>query len=176
MSEDTAPPVESESEGFIPPDFGETGKLRVGEEPELEPEEPEAEPVTELTDEERKQFRTVMAIGKRTKKFSLLDHPFVIQTIMCDDELRIGLTVRKFQDTTSFSRAYQCATVAAAIVSVDGENWNNSLAANPDYDELFARKFDKVVKMHPMVVQYVYDQVKTLEVEFAQLLAKLGKL
>lgn len=171
-----------ETEEFTPPDFGEDGRLRVGTEEadDIEHEdgegESEAAPVTTLTDEERAQFRTLMGVGKRTKKFSLFDHTVVIRSLMCDDELRIGLMTERHKSSTGFSRAYQCATVAAAIVSIGNDNWNNSLAAEPDPDELFTRKYRKVLDLHPMVVQYIYDKVQELESEFAELLTKLGKL
>jgi hypothetical protein len=132
--------------------------------------------VTTLTEEERLQFRTFMNIGKRTKKFPLFDHTIVISSLMCDDELRIGLAVEKHKNSTGFSRAYQCASVAAAIVSVDNDNWNNSIMADPDPDELFMRKFQKALTLHPMVIQYIYTEMTKMEAEFAELLNKLGKL
>lgn len=148
-------------------DGGEAG------EPGDDPDEPET---VELTAEERRQFRTLLTIGKRTKTVPVFDHSVVIQSLSCDDELRIGLYVKDHRDSTGYSRAYQCATVAASIKSVDGEQWGVGLTTEPDPDSEFERKYKKVVKLHPMVVQMIYNEINKLDLEFAELAAKVGKL
>lgn len=134
------------------------------------------EETVELTPEERQQFRTLLSIGRRTKKISIFDHSVVIRSLNCDDELRIGLYVRDHRDSTGFSRAYQCATVAASIKSVDDEVWDFGLTSEPDPDAVFERKHKKVVDLHPMVVQMIYNEITKLDLEFAELAAKVGKL
>lgn len=150
---------------------------RIEDDPDVEdaPEEEREDPITELTDEERAQFRYLVNIGRRTKTIHVFDHAIVVQSLNCDDELRIGQFTKAHRDSTGFARAYQCATVAAAIRSVDGQSWEQSLAADPDPDEMFERKLKKVLPWHPLTVGKVYDELMAMEAEFADLAEKLGK-
>ena len=108
----------------------------VADEPEVKPEEQ----ITELTEEERAQFRSLLAIGKRVKTVYLFDQKIEIATLMSDDEIRVGDRVKKHVDSPAYNRAYQVAYVASAIRSVNGESWMNTLEQNPDPDVLFESK------------------------------------
>lgn len=131
---------------------------------------------TELTEEERDQFRHLLTIGKRTKTVTIFDHTIVISSLMTDDDLILGEKVKQYRDNPNYSAIYRAATVAASIQSVDGERWGQSLFADADKSVVFEQKFTKVLSMHNLVTQYIYNEVVTLDVEFADLAAKLGKL
>lgn len=178
---DEVPVDESVDSGFIAPEDL-PQRIRVGDDPDpdgagVDPEEDEpTTPVTELTPEERSQFRTLLTIGRRTKKVPVFDHSIVIRSLNCDDEIRVGDAVKGHEGSRAFPRAYQCAVVAAAIQSVDGEPWGTSLAAVPDPDEVFRRKQERVLEYHPLVVQMIYNAILEMDSEFGELVAKLGKL
>jgi len=175
---DEVPVDESVDPGFIAPeDLPE--RIRVGDDPEPDDEPVETAdevPVTELTAEERAQFRSLMTIGKRTKKIFVFEHAIVIRSLNCDDEILVGLETRETQGTIAWTRAHQTATVAAAIQSVDGQPWATSLALEPDPQQLFADKLKKTRELHPLVVSMIYNELLGLDAEFGELVAKLGKL
>lgn len=163
-------PIDETLEGFAPPDFS-------GPEPEdVAPEpEPEEEPKTELTPEERDMFRTLMTIGRRQKTVHLFDFPVVIRSLTCDDHIRIGDAVKKHRDSQGFGRAYQVAYLAASVLSVEGVSWENTLTPL-DADALFWHKYEKAKAFYPLVASKLYDEAVNLDVEFAELAEKLGKL
>lgn len=172
------PVDETADEAFAPPENWEPDRKRVdsdedvADEPEVKPEEQ----ITELTEEERAQFRSLLAIGKRVKTVYLFDQKIEIATLMSDDEIRVGDRVKKHVDSPAYNRAYQVAYVASAIRSVNGESWMNTLEQNPDPDVLFESKLRKAERLYPLVVQYIYRECISMDTEFAELAAKLGKL
>lgn len=153
----------------------EPDRILVGEAPEdeVEPDEPEH---TDLTEEERESFGNLLTVGRRTKTVTVFDHKVVLVSLNVDDEIMIGQATRPYKDSLTHTRAWQSATVAAAIRSVDGEAWGQSLYADAEPEVLFESKWEKVRRMYPLVVQVLYKEVTDMEVEFAELAHKLGKL
>jgi hypothetical protein len=133
------------------------------------------EPVTELTDEERRWFSALLTVGRRSKTITVYGHPVVIQTLTTSDELRIGLYCRPYQETNAFARAYQVAVCASAVRSADGKPLFSSLSEVTSEDEVFDAKVSAVEKWYPIVVSQVHRAVMELEQEFAELAEKLGK-
>lgn len=153
----------------------EPDRIRVGED-EPEEDEPDEDPYTTLTADERDSFRNLLTVGRRTKTVEIFDHKVVLASLNVDDEVRIGQATKAHTDSQTFPRVWQSATVAAAIRSVDGEAWGQSLFADADPDTLFEEKWKKVRRMYPLVVQFLYNQITDMEVEFAELARKLGKV
>ena len=171
---DELPVDETEDSALVPPGEDAEGRIRV-DNPVVE-EEPEEEPITTLTPKERQQFASLLTIGKRTKTVELFDHSIVLASLNVDDEMLVGEAVRDYQGTQGFARSYQAATVAAAIRSVNGESWDTALQPDAEPSALFHRKFTKVRKMYPLVVQSLYQECLKMDAEFAELVNKLGKL
>lgn len=167
----TAPPEDAPGDAPEYPD----GPVRVGESPEEEELDPK-EKITALTEEEREQFRSLLTVGKRLKKIHVLERPVIISSLMADDVLRIGLHVQDYRDTQAFAQAYQAATVAASVKKLEGTSWEDTLEMNPDPDVLFRKNWERTIELYPLVIQYIYNEVVTLDAEFAELAAKLGKL
>lgn len=69
--------------------------------------EAKEEEVTELTDEERVLFQSLMTVGRRSKSIDVMGHTVVIQSLRVADDLRIGLWCKKYEETRGFQRAYQ---------------------------------------------------------------------
>lgn len=137
------------------------------------PEEPEH---TTLTAEERESFSDLLTVGRRTKTVSLFDHKVVLASLNVDDEIMIGQATKEYSNSQTFPRAWQSATVAASIRSMDGEAWGQSLYADAEASVLFEEKWAKVRRMYPLVVQALYNEVIQMEAEFAELARKLGKV
>lgn len=173
MADQEAPIDETQDPGFEPPE----DRVRVADDLE-DPENTKKAPsddITELTDEERKQLVNLMSMGKRIKPVSILGHEVVLSSLMSEDELLIGDYTKPYMDTLAQARAYQIATVASSIRKVDGEQWGVSLAEHPAPEEEFFLRVEKVKKLHPLVLQYIFNECRTIETEFAELARKLGK-
>lgn len=153
-------------------------RIRVDDEPELEEDEPEPEsdPRTQLSAEERENFRDLLTVGRRTKTVDLFDHKIVLASLNVDDEVMIGQATKDFIGSQTFPRVWQSATVAAAIRSVDGEAWGQSMFQDEEPEVRFSSKWKKVRSMYPLVIQHLYNEVIQMESEFAELARKLGKV
>lgn len=152
------------------------GDRRVVGEVETEEVPPETE-VTTLTDEERRDFASLMTCGRRSKTITVMGHPVVIQTLTTADEMRIGLYTRPYSDSTlGFQRAYQVAVCAAGVREVQGKPLSSSLREVTSADEVFDRSAEAVKEFYPVVVTQIYQAIMELEREFAELAVKLGKL
>lgn len=134
------------------------------------------ETVTELTDEEREWFRSLLTVGRRYKTISVMDHSIEIQTLTIADELRIGLFCKDYKDSQADYRSYQLAVCVAGIRSIDDAPLYTSLIQNPDENEVFTKKVDRLKEYYPVVVSQIYNKIVELDKEFAELAGKLGKL
>lgn len=136
----------------------------------------EGEEVTELTAEERGWFETLLTVGRRSKTISVMGHEVVIQNLNTDDDLRIGLFCKEFQNAPpADSRAYQLATCAAGIKSVDGLPLYQPLGT-VDEQEIFDQKIARLRQYYPVVITQIYREILSLDGEFIELAQKLGKL
>lgn len=136
------------------------------------------EEITELTDEERLWFSTLMTVGRRSKVIEVMGHTVCIQNLNSDDDLRIGLWCKQYQGAPpADSRAYHLGVCAAGIRTIDGLPLYQSLFDEAEGDdELFQGKIEKLRKFYPVVVTQIYHAILELDAEFAQLAKKLGKL
>ena len=136
----------------------------------------EGELLTELSDEERLWFETLLTVGRRSKTITVMGHEVVIQNLNTDDDLRIGLFCKEFQNAPpADSRAYQLATCAAGIRSIDGQPLYQPLGGNSD-QEAFDQKAARLRAYYPVVITQIYREILSLDGEFMELAQKLGKL
>ena len=172
------PPVDPDirpPEPFV--SFGDEERIRVAT-PEQEEIAAAAagEQTTELTDEERKWFDTLLTVGRRSKTISVFGHSVVIQNLNTDDDLRIGLACKEFQGAVpAEARAYQVATCAAGIRSIDGQPLYQPLGET-DPQEMFDQKMARLRQYYPVVITQIYREILALDGEFIELAQKLGKL
>lgn len=159
------PPVGASPE---PPFFDEKGR-RVDDTPEPEPE------AEELSPEEEIMFASLLTCGRRSKTIKILDHVVVVETLNCDDDLRIGLFVKEYEGSLGDQRAYQVGVAAAGIRSFDGRPLVTTVYEGVDENALFDEKVAKIRKMYPTVVQRIYRAVMDAEKEFVALVERLGK-
>jgi hypothetical protein len=134
------------------------------------------EVITELTDEERGWFETLLTVGRRSRTVTVMGHEVVIQNLNTDDDLRIGLFCKEFQGAPpADARAYQLATCAAGIRTVDGLPVYQPLGETSD-QEMFDQKVARLRKYYPVVITQIYREILSLDGEFMELAQKLGKL
>lgn len=134
-----------------------------------------AQEVTELSPEEQLTFASLLTCGQRSKTLHILDHTVVVQSLSAADDLRVGVYAKPYAGTVGEQRAYQIAVAAAGLRSIDGQPVVNSLYEHADPAALFDQKIQMVEKMYPTVVNRIYKGVLESEVEFIDLVAKLGK-
>lgn len=147
------------------------------EEEDREKVAPETEEITELTDEERTWFSTLLNCGKRHKIITVMgDHKVAIQTLNSDDDLRIGMYTKEFKDSDAYPRAYQIAVCAAGIRTIDNRPLYQPITEDEDENAVFVEKVNRMRKFYPVVITEIYRAIMDLDTEFAELARKLGKL
>jgi hypothetical protein len=151
----------------VPPHEGEDRRL-VGEAPEAD--------ITELTDEERNQFITLMSCGKRSKTIDVMGHSVSIESLNVDDDLRAGLFTKEYRDSDAYARAVQLATCAAGIRTVNGRPLYTPISVDETSESIFQAKLSKLLKYHPVVITEIYREIINLDLEFGELAMRLGKL
>lgn len=135
------------------------------------------EKVTELTEEERGWFTSLLTCGRRHKTITVMgDHKVAIQTLNADDDLRIGLYTKVYKDSDSYPRAYQIAVCAAGIRTVDNRPLYQPISEEEDAQAVFMEKVERMSKFYPVVIAEIYRSIMDLDGEFAELARKLGKL
>ena len=136
----------------------------------------QGEELTELTDEERLWFSTLMTVGRRAKTIEVMGHTVVIQNLNTDDDLRVGLFCREFQGAPpADQRSYQLAVCAAGIRTINGLPVYQPIS-EVSADEAFTARVDRLRKYYPVVITRIYREILALDGEFVELAQKLGKL
>lgn len=102
----------------------------------------------------------LLVLGHMTTSFEFARHQFVIRTLTEGEIIRIGQLIRYARGTSSETEALKAYTVAACVVSVDGE------AVSPPYKSGYDQIFEnaKVVrKWYPIVIGEIYKRYAELE-------------
>jgi len=142
---------------------------------EAQDEETRDDGITELTDEERTLFNTLLTVGRRNKTISVMGHTVAITNLTTDDDLRVGLFCKDFLGAPpAEQRAYQLAVCAAGVRSIDGTDLVTPLRQLTD-DELYAEKVAALRRYYPVVITQIYGEILKLDAEFYELAQKLGK-
>ena len=136
----------------------------------------EAEKVTKLTDEERMLFVSLVTCGKRSKIIEVLGHSVGIESLNSEDDLRIGLYTKEYRDSDAYSRAVHIGTCAAGIRTIDGRPLYSALSEDEGPQGVFQAKVEKLKKFYPIALTEIYREILKLDLEFAELATKLGKL
>ncbi len=158
MSDHQDEPVvdEAETDGFSLPSSMDGGPIRV--------------------DPDDEEMATPETVGRLTKTFTLFEHTIVIETLNTDDEIRVFRSCKDEEGTNAYNALYRSAVNAAAIRSVDGVSWMDTLTEDPEPGVVFEQKLVKIRKYYPLINQYIYNEVIQLTGRFAELARKLGKL
>lgn len=129
--------------------------------------------VVEFDPRYKDSFEGLLFIGSLRKRFKWMGHEFVIRTLCTNEVLEVGLVAKPYQESLGEIKAYQAAVVAASILSVDGKPPPIPIT---DEDSPLESKFFYVVNhWQPVVIDMIYGQVMSLEVEVNNVLASMGK-
>ncbi|QIG58331.1 tail assembly chaperone [Gordonia phage Skog] len=176
MSEESAAPDPTVDPDLAPPE----PRRVVGEPVAVEPEQPEEAPeekITTLTDAERHDLQMLMTCGRRFKTITVLGHRVKVQTLRSGDEMRIGLYTKPHLGSQGFVRAYQVGVCAAGIVEINGTPLYSPLReADNDPDTAFQKAVEQLENFYAASLSPIYDAIMGMDVEFAELADKLGKL
>lgn len=160
----TAPPQEP-SEGTVLPE--EESRRLVGPSP--------ANKLTELQDAERVSFATLLACGQMSDEINVMDHTVVIENLDTNDDLMVGMFTKDFVGTDAYQRAWQLATVACGIRTIDTRPVYTPLVENATDQHMFDETVKRLGKYRPVVITEIYRAILALDVEFEELREKLGK-
>lgn len=131
-------------------------------------------PIPRFDDKYKDPLHGLLFIGALKKKFSWLGHEFVIKTLHNRDYGDVALCASPYRETEFFGKAYQTATVAACIISVDGQPLPTMPVLNTQTE--IQAKFDYVMdRWHSPVIDYVFTQFWELESVVRELIDELGK-
>ena len=127
-----------------------------------------------LSSEAREEFVKAMYLGRGQKTVTILGHPVTIRTLTIDEELELSLLIKKWEDTRGYPRAYKTATVALALVDIDGEPFYESISPSENESH---RRWEKTKRdFYPAFIDLVYGEFVVLEQEVGgQLAGLLGK-
>lgn len=98
---------------------------------------------------------SLLNLGELQQEFDIRGHKVILRTLKVGEELEISTFIQPFVGTIDEGRALATATIAASIVSYDG----NPLvrAVGPD-ENLLRKKFDFVrTKMYWPVIRMIYE-------------------
>lgn len=136
-----------------------------------EPEEEEELP--EFDEKHRRSFEGLLYLGRASRTFKHLGHEFIIKTMNVDEMLEISLLHQPYKGTVADMKAWQAMTLAACVVSVDGQPI--SLPVSDDQTAI-ETKFRYISKhWYPWIVDKVYEQFLILDAQVAEVLAEMGK-
>lgn len=144
---------------------------------EDEPQKKEDPGASELAFDPRMKepFEGLMFVGSLSKRFTWAGHRFEIRTLMTEEILEVGMVHRPYVGTLAEMKAYQAATVAACLVSVDDKPLPTPITNDPD-DTLLGVRFSYVIrKWSPLVMDVVYSQYLALEQKVNEVLVAMGK-
>jgi hypothetical protein len=151
-----------------PEEFVETRRL-VGE-------AVQTEQIWEPSEEERDQFATFLNVGKQTKTITVMGHKVGIESLNIDDNLRIGTFTKDYLGTEAYAEAVRVATCAAAIRTVDGRPLYLPFSQDESPESIFEARLELLKRAHTSIVMETYPHILNLDVKFAELAIKLGKL
>lgn len=145
------------------------------QEPAQAPEEPVQEPAKakEFDARHRERLTGLLFLGRLEDEFEWLGHKFVIRTRTAGEQIEAGLITQPTVGTRMEMKAWQCATVAAGVMSVDGAAIVTPLRA--DLDVPLRERYNEVLRWYQPVVDQVYERVLALEIEARELVDAMGE-
>lgn len=139
--------------------------------------QPEQEEEPTFTEEESAMFTSLLTVGCLSKVVNVFGYKIQLKTLNVDEDIQVGLALKKFDGTLAFNRAYKTLTVAAAVRSIDGAPLIQSLSPLDDIDSnSVIVKYEKVKTYYPIVIDEIYRELNDLEARMLIILSRLGKI
>jgi hypothetical protein len=99
---------------------------------------------------------SLLNLGELTQEFDVRGHKIILRTLKVGEELEISTFIQPFIGTIDEGRALATASIAAAIVSYDG---NPLVRAVGPEENLLRKKFDFVREhMYWPVIRMIYEE------------------
>lgn len=136
--------------------------------------EPEPEPSVHKFDPRyREPLSGMIYIGRLEDTFDWGGHRFVVRTLTLGEQIEAGLLIKPTLGTRVEMKAHQAATVAAGLISVDG----NPLMLPIGNAEIEHRdKYQYLMKnWHAPTIDVVYSRIYRLELRARELVDALGE-
>lgn len=135
---------------------------------------PPGEEDLSFPEEWRRPFEGLFYIGVRRRTFTWMGHQITIRTLTSDEELEVGLVSARYAGSVGESRAYGTALVGACLETIDGDPVPTPIVASEASAVEYRFNWTKT-KLHPPVVDAVYEEYRKLEVELEKVLEAMGK-
>jgi hypothetical protein len=136
----------------------------------------QTEEMWEPTEAERDQFATLLNCGKRSTVVSVMGHKVGIESLNVDDDLRVGVFTQKYLGTEAYGRAVALATCAAGVRTIDGRPLYNPLSVDESPESIFEGRLERLRHYHASAIMEIHPHILQLDIDFANLAVKLGKL
>lgn len=121
-------------------------------------------------------LKGLLFLGALSDEYEWLGHRFVIRTLRDGEKLAITQVVKPFQDTLGVDRAYAMATVAMAVISVDGEELPIPIGETRRINEWAHQRFEYVRdNWFGPTIDEAYNRVLELEALVYRVVNALGK-
>jgi hypothetical protein len=138
--------------------------------------QPEADTAPRFDDRYKEPLTGLLFLGALKKNFTWLSHTFTIRTLTIGEYAEIGVVAARYRETDFAAKAYQAATVAACLISVDGKPLPVMPVTNGMDDTNLQAKFDYVLnRWFSPVTDVVFTEFLELESRLRELLDELGK-
>lgn len=123
-------------------------------------------------DKYKEPLQGLLYLGRITSNETVAGHEFEIKTLTTGEIMRVGELIKKYRGTVSENIAHKLYTVAAAVMTVDGQPITKDY--KEDYD--FIRENAEVVKKwYPAVVNTLYNKYTDLETTAVEVTNALKK-
>lgn len=128
-----------------------------------------------LAPQESAEFKNLLTLGRLTVTDDLAGHPVTIRTLTMDEDLAVGMVIKPYIGTDSYTRAYKTAMVAASVRDIDGLPVYTSIQDEQTL-EVITKKFNIIKsKYYPLVIDELYKKFITLEEQLIPVVSRLGK-
>lgn len=144
------------------------------EPPEAAPGPVVEEPPTKAFDPRHREALTgLLYLGRLEDTFEWGGHTFHIRTLTAGEQIRAGIMIKPALGTRVEMKAYQSATVAAGLITVDGEPIVVPLGTD---DVLHKQQYDYILaKWHALTIDAIYTRIYELEIEARKVADALGE-
>jgi hypothetical protein len=134
--------------------------------------QPQTEDMTTFPDAWKDEFEGLLFLGYLQKEVTQVPfHKFVIRTLTVKQKIEISLMTKDYVDTIGFNRAWKAASVAAALVSVDGREL---IAGSKNVNSLQQRYEYITNNWYDIVIEILFNELEQLENRVILVLYELG--
>lgn len=131
--------------------------------------------LTELTEAERTTFSTLLSCGQMATEIDVMGFPVTIENLDTNDDLMVGQFAKDYLGSDAYQRAWQLATVACGIRTIEGRPVYTPMIENPSDQHMFNETVKRLGKYRPVVITEIYTEILKLDLEFGELRETLVK-